>query len=106
MRDLSIDLSICFCISQKLSIENMNRRRSMRDWCVIRRMFSKERLFAKDREKKSNERDRDRERKSIEARRKANKIHLRRRFFVPFVLFDYSNLIVRVELTKSIKETQ
>lgn len=27
-------------------------------------------------------------------------------FFVLFVLFDYSNLIVRVELTKSIKETQ
>lgn len=59
------------------------------------------------REKKSNERDkkRKRERKSIEMRVR-RKDSFKTRVLVLFVLFDYSNLIVRVELTKSIKETQ
>lgn len=67
-------------------------------------MFS-ERLFAKDREKKSNERDK-KEKERGEGEKKSEQDSFKTRFFVLFVLFDYSNLIVRVELTKSIKETQ
>lgn len=69
-------------------------------------MFS-ERLFAKDREKKSNERDKKRKKEYRgEGEKKSEQDSFKTRFFVLFVLFDYSNLIVRVELTKSIKETQ
>lgn len=41
-----------------------------------------------------------------EGEKKSEQDLFKTRFFVLFVLFDYSNLIVRVELTKSIKETQ